>query len=140
LGLSVPDGADEFLGDLPGGREVLEVGRGGGKSPQLDPNSSGSARPLNGSNTNTTRRASAVPAGGGSRRGSESVGELGERTTSPLSFSPSTGSSAPGGGGYMSPYGGGGSLGALGERDPSRIYGASLFFFSPPLPAGKGRR
>ncbi|GAA5909376.1 hypothetical protein JCM6882_000966 [Rhodosporidiobolus microsporus] len=121
LGLSVPDGADAILGQLPGGRDMFEEGErevGRSKSPAAGTKDATAAR-----RTSASRRASTVPAGGGgtSRRGSEAaaVGELGERTTSPLSFSPSVGSSTVG---FRSPYGGGGSLGALSERDPSRIY------------------
>ncbi|GAA5827936.1 hypothetical protein JCM11251_005654 [Rhodosporidiobolus azoricus] len=124
LGIGMPDGADEVLGDLPIGRDMLEVGQTRGKSPQpiLVPQDSSNVRGRS-TGASTARRASTVPAG--SRRGSEATtaGEMGERTTSPLSFSPSTGSSAQGGtAGYRSPYGGGGSLGALSDRDPSRIY------------------
>ncbi|GAA5860358.1 hypothetical protein JCM8547_003474 [Rhodosporidiobolus lusitaniae] len=135
LGLSVP--SEHPLAQLDGvqggGKGGAGEAAGGGraKSPRLSAvtvkdEEDGIRRA--GSRNASRRNSTAPPAvaggedggasGSGRRGGSPALVALGaERTTSPLSFSPSAGSSA---GGFQSPYGG--STGAFSERDPQQIY------------------
>ncbi|GAA5941201.1 hypothetical protein JCM10213_007452 [Rhodosporidiobolus nylandii] len=126
LGLSVPGGG-EALDGLPGGLGGrgtgggVEAGGGGGSGSRGQGSSSRRGSAVSPS-TADARRSSAA-GGAGDFTPSPAAQEGVERTTSPLSFSPSMASSAGGGGVvWQSPYGafGGGSSG--GERDPSQIY------------------